>query len=298
MSGPARRGAAAGGVAATAAAVYVGATVLGGVLDPGYSHVSMHVSELTSSHAPNRSFLAALYVGYNLALAGFGLALLRSVLRTRALTVASASLVLTAAVGILLVTWFPQDSYGHPATTAGGLHIALAGVAALLSIVAMIAAGRAFRSDERWAPLARMSVWAAMVIVGTGAVGAAATSAVLVTVVVSKGPAPRAVPDLTGLDLLAVRRALARAEAGKSLAAEDVEGHGSGPSPDGDVGEHGMKGMPQPRPRQDVLHRTRRHHAREEVREGFARPVERPGPLQRVADLISQPLQRLRDHHH
>jgi hypothetical protein len=176
VSRPPRRGALVGGLAATAAAVYVGATVLGGLLDPGYSHVAMHVSELTSSHASNRAFLAALYVGYNLALAGVGLALLRSVLRTRAMTVASASLVLTAAVGILLVTWFPQDSYGHPATTAGAVHIALAGVAALLGIVAMIAAGRAFRRDERWAPLARLSVWAAIVMVGTGAVGAAATA--------------------------------------------------------------------------------------------------------------------------
>ena len=171
-----RRGALTGGLAAAAAAVYVGATVLGGLLDPGCSHVSMHVSELTSSHAPNRALLAALYVGYNLALAGVGLALLRSVVRTRGLTVASGSLVLTAAVGILLVTWFPQDSYGYPATTAGGLHIALAGIAALLSIVAMIAAGRAFRSDERWAPLTRPSIWAALVMVGTGAVGAAATA--------------------------------------------------------------------------------------------------------------------------
>ena len=176
MSRPARRGAAAGTLAAAAATVYVGAMALGGVLDPDYSHVAMHVSGLTSSHAPNRAFLAALYVGYNLALAGVGLALLRSVVRTRALTVVSASLVLTAGVGILLVTWFPQDSYGHPATTAGALHIGLAGVAALLIIVAMIAAGRAFRSDERWASLARPSVWAAMVMVGTGAVGAAATA--------------------------------------------------------------------------------------------------------------------------
>jgi hypothetical protein len=37
--------------AAAAVGIYIAATVLGGLLDPSYSHLSMHISELTSSQA-------------------------------------------------------------------------------------------------------------------------------------------------------------------------------------------------------------------------------------------------------
>ena len=164
-------------LAATAVVVYVTTTIIGGLLDPGYSHVSMHVSELTSSHAPNRVLLAVLYTGYNIALGGMGLALLRTVRWSRWLPIASWSLIASAVAGVLLVTWFPQDSYGYPATTAGVTHIVLAGVAALLFIVAVVSAGRAFRADPQWAGLARVSTLAAVAVVATGLVGAIGAAA-------------------------------------------------------------------------------------------------------------------------
>jgi len=163
--------------ATAAVGIYVTATVLGGLLDPSYSHVSMHVSELTSSHAPNRMMLAGMYVGYNAALGGLGLALLKHLQRSRWLVVASLLLVANAVAGVLTVTWFPQDSYGYPATTAGAVHIALGGVLALLSILVMFTAGRAFRSQMTWATLGQFSTAAAVVMVVTGLATAVATAA-------------------------------------------------------------------------------------------------------------------------
>ena len=72
---------------------------------------------------------------------------------------------------------FPQDSYGYPATTAGTIHIVLAAVASLLIILALVAAGRAFRGDPGWARLAGVSTLTAVVMVLTGAVAAVATAA-------------------------------------------------------------------------------------------------------------------------
>lgn len=158
--------------AAAAVVIYVAATVLGGLLDPGYSHMSMHVSELTSSHAPNRALLAALYTGYNIALGGMALGLLRSVKWSRSLPIASWSLLATAGVGVLLVSVFPQDSYGYPSTTPGAMHIVLAGVAALLFVVAIVTMARAFRRDPGWTPLAPISTVAAVAVLVTGLAGA------------------------------------------------------------------------------------------------------------------------------
>lgn len=140
-----------GWCAAVAVVVYVGATVLGGLLDPAYSHVSMHVSELTGSRAPNRTPLTALYIAYNVALAGLGLTLLRALPKSRSLTVAACSLGAIAMTGVLLVTWFPQDSYAYGVeprcpleppicTSAGTVHLWLGGLSVLLIILTTVTA--------------------------------------------------------------------------------------------------------------------------------------------------------------
>ena len=165
-----------GWAAAAALGIYVGATVLGGLLDPTYSHVGMHISELTSSHAPDRALLSGLYIGYNAALLALGLALLTRVARSGWLTATAGLLVATAVTGVLLVTAFPQDSYGHAATVAGTVHIALAGVAALASTLTVVAAGRAFRRDPGWEQLAGISTVIALVILATGFAGAVGTA--------------------------------------------------------------------------------------------------------------------------
>lgn len=174
--------------AAVAVAIYVGATILGGLLDPAYSHVSMHVSELTGSQAPNRVSLAALYIAYNAALGGLGLTLLGSLVRSKWVKVASWSLVAVAVTGVLLVTWFPQDSYAYGSaprcplqpptcTTAGTVHIWLGAVTVLLIILAMVAAGRAFRLHPSWATLGRLSTVAAVAMLLTGLAGVVAPAA-------------------------------------------------------------------------------------------------------------------------
>jgi hypothetical protein len=172
-----RQSVAVGTIAAVAVAVYVGATVLGGLLDPGYSHLSMHISALTASDAPDRTLLAALYAGYNLLLAALGIAMLRALPRSRSLVVASSSLMITSVVGVLLVTLFLQDLYGAPTTTGGTIHIALAGVGALLTVVVMVAAGRAFRVSPLWRGLARLSMFAAAFTIASGLVAAIGTAA-------------------------------------------------------------------------------------------------------------------------
>jgi Protein of unknown function (DUF998) len=45
-----------------AAILYVGTVILGGLLRPGYNHISMAISELVADGVPNRSLLSSAFL--------------------------------------------------------------------------------------------------------------------------------------------------------------------------------------------------------------------------------------------
>lgn len=151
-----------------AVGVYVFATVLGGILDPSYSHLRHPVSELTSSHAPDRWLLGGFYIAYNLILAVFAVGLFLTGRRSMTLKVAFAFMIATAVGGVLLVVPFPQDTLGLPGTTAGVMHIALAAVVSPLTVAIAFLLGFAFRKDALWRGASRFSFALGLVILATG----------------------------------------------------------------------------------------------------------------------------------
>ncbi len=56
-----------------AVAIYIAAVVIGGLLDPSYSHIRQAVSELVAVGAPNKPLLVSLFAVYNLGLLLFAL---------------------------------------------------------------------------------------------------------------------------------------------------------------------------------------------------------------------------------
>jgi hypothetical protein len=152
-----------------AVGVYVFATVLGGILDPSYSHLRHPVSELTSSHAPDRWLLGGFYIAYNLILVVFAVGLFLTGRRSATLKVAFAFMIATAVGGVLLVVPFPQDTLGLPGTTAGVMHIALAAVVSPLTVAIAFLLGFAFRKDAIWRGASRFSFALGLVILATGA---------------------------------------------------------------------------------------------------------------------------------
>jgi len=168
-AGPARL---AGSAGLLAVGLYLGTTVAGAAASPGYSHIADPISELTSSAAPHAAGLAVGYVGYNLAAAAFALGLRRMSPHSRYAGHALAWMVVGAIAGIGQVTLFPQDTTGEAATTAGRVHIGLAGVSALLTIVCAVLYAIAFRKDLRWERHARFTWACALAIVVTGSVAA------------------------------------------------------------------------------------------------------------------------------
>jgi hypothetical protein len=120
---------------------YTAVVLIGALATPGYSHIGEHVSTLYQSGAPNGPWIAALFAVYNLLILAFGVGVLRlasqlGAARWRLGQAGGVALVLTAIAGGVDVV-FRQDPIGSPVTTAGTLHIAFAGLASLLTILAI-----------------------------------------------------------------------------------------------------------------------------------------------------------------
>lgn len=166
--------------------VYAIAVVLGGAMWPGYSHVSRFVSDLIGVGAPNAWLLDPLFGLYNLLVLGFGLGMYLAVPpavnpRKRLWTAAAGVLLLQGLFGTLTL-FFPEDPVGKHMTMTGTMHIVMAGLSSITTMVCMLLLGLWFRGREatrRMALYSFISVGFVFVTGGlTGALGFAAHSPV------------------------------------------------------------------------------------------------------------------------
>jgi hypothetical protein len=133
---------------------YIIPTIVGGLLRPGYSHLSNSVSDLLASGAPNRIYLMIPFTVYPtfLSVFGFGLfAILRSKPPPLNSQTGLVGVILIGAsmgiLGILTMTIFPQDPHDTPMTTPGLMHLILVGVQAISAMAAILLIGFWFRSN-------------------------------------------------------------------------------------------------------------------------------------------------------
>lgn len=143
------------GVAAVT--VYVVATGLGSILDPSYSQLRRHVSDLTATGSSTWAVLVLYYVTYNVLCLTFAWALYISSPRTRQFKLGSGLLMANAVAGIMMVTAFREDLGGSPNTWIGWGHVVFATMSSLTIFLAAIAYGYAFRPIAGWRPLAAFS---------------------------------------------------------------------------------------------------------------------------------------------
>ena len=133
---------------------YIIPTIVGGLLRPGYSHLTNSVSDLLASGAPNKIPLMIPFTVYPILLSVFGFGLF-AILRSKPLPLNSPTgligFILIGAsmgvLGILTMTVFPQDPIGTPMTTPGLLHLILVGIQAISAMAAILLIGFWFRSN-------------------------------------------------------------------------------------------------------------------------------------------------------
>jgi len=133
---------------------YIIPTIVGGLLRPGYSHLTNSVSDLLASGAPNKIYLVIPFTFYPIFVSIFGFGLF-AVLRSRpsplnSLTGLIGFILIGASMGILgilTMTIFPQDAHGTAMTTPGLMHLILVGIQAISAIAAILLIGLWFKSN-------------------------------------------------------------------------------------------------------------------------------------------------------
>ena len=163
-----------------AALIYLVAVALGGAITPGYSHIRDHVSTLLQAGSQNGMPLIPLFLAYNLLTMAMGATLVTVVRgtdgRRRLVGMLAGWAVVAAGIAGAATLAFPQDPIGATVTATGATHIALAGVSALLTMVAVGLAGFWFLGTTGRRALAWYSFATLVVIFAGGGIAAIATA--------------------------------------------------------------------------------------------------------------------------
>jgi hypothetical protein len=161
-----------------ASAVYVCTVSAGGFLWPGYSHISQFVSDLIGSGAPNKWLLDPLFGLYNLLCLAFGWGVFiraRADSGNRRKTLGSVGAIVLLFEGLFgfLTLFFPEDPAGAQITKIGMMHIVLAGLSSLATMVSMLMLGLWFRTSSKMKPYGIYSVASLVVVFVFGGLAAA-----------------------------------------------------------------------------------------------------------------------------
>ena len=162
----------------SAAIIYMGTVILGGLMRPDYSHISMAISELVADGAPNRSLLSSLFLLYNVLLTVFGIGLFfkanSQTDRKMSGIVGSLALILVGLAGILMELVFAQEPGGTATTFTGTMHFVMAGIASLGTMVAVLGIGLWFRNVPVRKPYVLYSILSVAIIFVAGGSSAVA----------------------------------------------------------------------------------------------------------------------------
>jgi hypothetical protein len=158
----------------SAVVLYVFTTAAGSLLDPSYSQVRQHVSDLTASGSPTRDRLVAPYLFYNALVAMFAIGLYVESTRGLLFKLGLGALLLNSLAGVMMVTVFPEDLGGSPVTVAGTGHLVFAGVSVLCTVAIAFLYGFAFRRTSARLSGISFAIGAGVLVFGPAAAVATA----------------------------------------------------------------------------------------------------------------------------
>ncbi|HWI60247.1 MAG TPA: DUF998 domain-containing protein [Symbiobacteriaceae bacterium] len=156
---------------------YLTTVLYGAAITPGYSHVAHAISELVMDGAPLRWKIDPGFIIYNLflLLAGVGLVWEWRGAGKHGLAPVGWMLMATALLSDLMY-FFPQDPRTATPTFAGTMHLVLAGMTALLTIVMQVVGGIRFRRIAGLESLSLYSFVSAAWVLVTGGLSVTAVT--------------------------------------------------------------------------------------------------------------------------
>ena len=157
--------------------IYTLMWILGGILDPEYSHMRQDVSSLIAVDAPNKKLLDKFIISSSTLLLIFYIGLHWGINNGAGSIVGPILFVISGLLGVLVALFFPLDAGGELVTMRGKLHLILIAISGILATAGMVVLWFLLAVDIIWSTFATFSLIAAFVsLILVVATSVAATS--------------------------------------------------------------------------------------------------------------------------
>jgi len=143
--------------------VYTVIWILGGILQPDYSHIRDDISSLFAVSAPNKGLMQYFIITSSILLFVFYIGLLEGINDGGGSIVGPILFLTSSVLGILVALFFPLDAGGEIITLRGKMHLILVIGSGLLTIAGMVALWFRLQLVEVWSVFATYSLISAIV---------------------------------------------------------------------------------------------------------------------------------------
>ena len=143
--------------------VYTVMWVLGGILQPDYSHIRDDISSLFAVGAPNKGLMQSFIITSSVLLFVFYIGLHEGINNGGGSIVGPILFLTSSVLGILVALFFPLDAGGEIITLRGKMHLILVIGSGLLTIAGMVALWFRLQLVAVWSAFATYSLISAIV---------------------------------------------------------------------------------------------------------------------------------------
>jgi hypothetical protein len=156
---------------------YVLAVIIGGFMLPGYSHLYNSISELTASNVQRISIIYILFSVYNLSIILFGTGLYTNlpIILTNKAKLGAFMLIIIGVLGLSML-YYVQDPRNVSMTFNGKMHLVLASISSLLTMITMVLFSLSFRQNIKFKKLTVYSYISFLILFLTGIAAAVSTA--------------------------------------------------------------------------------------------------------------------------
>ena len=143
--------------------IYTLMWIIGGIIQPDYSHVRDDVSSLMAVDAPNKNLFDKLIITSSTLLFVFYLGLHWGVNNGVGSIIGPILFIISGFLGVLVALFFPLDAGGEIVTTRGKMHLILIAISGILATAGMVAMWFRLESVFEWSAFATFSLVTAIV---------------------------------------------------------------------------------------------------------------------------------------
>ena len=143
--------------------IYTVMWILGGYLQPEYSHIRQDISSLVAVDAPDKKLLDKFIISSSTLLFIFYLGLYWGINGGTGLILGPLLLVISGLLGVLVAVFFPLDAGGELITTRAKLHLGLIAISGVLATAGMFVLWFHLAANMVWNTFATFSLVSAIV---------------------------------------------------------------------------------------------------------------------------------------